>query len=416
MSKNIYRRFTRLFTICVLVCFVSGQAFADPAADFLSEGMRNLTNHQNELAISNFSEAIKLDPKSFQAYEGKGRADAAIGKFKSALSDLDEAIDLNATNARLYTYKANVLVAAGHSGQALFNLDEAIRLDPNYVAAYLERGLICEETGDYMRALADETRVIELDPTMAAAFYTRGKTYKHMEEFDKAMIEFNRAIELDPKNPFNFAQCATIQNQLGHFDEAIADCDKAISLRQTIMPIELNPMDTLLYFTRAMAYASKGDYKKAIRDLGVVITIDPKSSAAYSSRGLLQARQGDYSRGIADCEKAVEIDPKYANGYNNLAWLLAICPDAKKRDGKRALEEARKACELTRWKDALCLGTFAAAFAETGDFAGAVKWQKKSIETGLSKKAAADAQKFLKLYEAKKPYHEKKFDVLVEGQ
>ena len=35
---------------------------------------------------------------------------------------------------------------------------------------------------------------------------------------------------------------------------------------------------------------------------------------------------------------------------NGLAWLLAACPEGKYRDGKRAVELATKACELSGWR------------------------------------------------------------------
>ena len=49
--------------------------------------------------------------------------------------------------------------------------------------------------------------------------------------------------------------------------------------------------------------------------------------------------------------------------------MLATSPDAKLRNGRRAIELATRACELTKYKAAYILSTLAAAYAETGDFA-----------------------------------------------
>ena len=53
---------------------------------------------------------------------------------------------------------------------------------------------------------------------------------------------------------------------------------------------------------------------------------------------------------------------------NNLAWVLATSPDDKLRDGKRAIELATKAAEVSNYETPHVLSTLAAAYAETGDF------------------------------------------------
>ena len=75
--------------------------------------------------------------------------------------------------------------------------------------------------------------------------------------------------------------------------------------------------------------------------------------------------------------RMVPVDPR---GHRELAWILATCPVAAIRDGKRAMAEATVACELTRWKDPDCVDTLAAACAEAKDFDGAVKWETQAIE------------------------------------
>jgi hypothetical protein len=77
------------------------------------------------------------------------------------------------------------------------------------------------------------------------------------------------------------------------------------------------------------------------------------------------------------------------------------------RDGKKAVEYARKACELTDWKNPDYLATLSAAFAETADFKEAVKWQMKALQaTELEPDKAEEYRQRLKLFEEGKPYRE----------
>ena len=85
--------------------------------------------------------------------------------------------------------------------------------------------------------------------------------------------------------------------------------------------------------------------------------------------------------------------------------LLATTPNDGLRDGKRALELARAACELTNWKNPNYIDTLAAAYAETGDFEQAVNWETKALEfPDFIEKNGQAARKRLEFYRKHQPY------------
>jgi tetratricopeptide (TPR) repeat protein len=116
-------------------------------------------------------------------------------------------------------------------------------------------------------------------------------------------------------------------------------------------------------------------------------------------------RKKEYHQAVLSFEKSIEADPEYAPPLNSLAWFLATTEKKEMRDGKRAVELALKACELTEWKNARYLDTLAAANARAGEFYQAVKWQEKAVEgmKSFDHYERSGAQGRLYLYRNRKP-------------
>ncbi len=130
---------------------------------------------------------------------------------------------------------------------------------------------------------------------------------------------------------------------------------------------------------------------------------------AYYNRGRSRRYEEGtrYAEAIADYEAAVRFDTNHARAFADLAYLQAACPAPEFRNTNKAVENATKACELTNWKDYRYVSTLAAVYAEVGDFASAVKWQKEAIDLLPKDKRAnrqANYEARLKLYESRKPF------------
>jgi Flp pilus assembly protein TadD len=183
---------------------------------------------------------------------------------------------------------------------------------------------------------------------------------------------------------------------VGEVDKVISDCSEAV---------RLDPKNASPYVGRGNALSHKGEYDKALSDYNEAIRLDPKDSSAHNGRGIVWSAKGRPDKAVCDFNEAIRLDPKNAMPWNNRAWLAATCPDAKYRDGKKAVADATKACELTAWRNARTLDALAAANAEAGDLPKAIRWEKKAIGL-VSEKSTGDLRSRLELYKAHKPYRE----------
>jgi tetratricopeptide (TPR) repeat protein len=105
----------------------------------------------------------------------------------------------------------------------------------------------------------------------------------------------------------------------------------------------------------------------------------------------------------------LRLKPDWPEAHNNLAWILATHPDEKLRNGAEAVAHAQRACELTRYRVPIMVGTLAAAYAEAGSFDDAIATAQKAHEMALTKCQTELAKKnleLLNLYRSGKPYRE----------
>jgi tetratricopeptide (TPR) repeat protein len=109
----------------------------------------------------------------------------------------------------------------------------------------------------------------------------------------------------------------------------------------------------------------------------IVVGCAEMSAASYFNRGFAYSKKGQYDQAISDYNKALEINPRNHDANNGLAWLLATCPNARYRNGAKAVELAKKAVELN--PEAIYLDTLAATYAEVGKFEDAITTQEKAI-------------------------------------
>lgn len=163
------------------------------------------------------------------------------------------------------------------------------------------------------------------------------------------------------------------------------------------------PPDAATYCRRGSFYNSREEYDRAIADFSAGMQLDPQFADLFTNRGFTHDRLGRYAEAIADYEQAMRLNPKDFYAPNNLAWILATCPDGNHRDGVRSLEYAHLACELSSFAPWFCLGTLAAAYAECGVFENALNFARESLRLAPENERVGCKER-LRKYNEGKPY------------
>jgi len=318
-----------------------------------------------------------------------------------------------------YAHGQNVKDLAVQAAQALRKKDyaqaiklysDAIQLDPQNDPAYTFRGdafLLLDKRDEAIKDLSD---AIRLNPTNYLAFELRGSVYYENQEFDKTIADLTVALTAKPQEEKHFKYlrgsafkirgiCYSWQHS---YTNAIADLSEALNF-------ETN--DYEIYERRGISFYGEKEFDKAVSDFNGAIRLNPQDTVSLFNRGRIYALTGLFTNAIQDFEAAIKQDPEAFQVYNRLAWLLATCPDNHIRNGKKAVELATKACELTEWGKSSYIDSLAAAYAETDDFKKAVLYEQQAINVkGISEVDQKAFQERMALYLQGKPYREPKND------
>jgi tetratricopeptide (TPR) repeat protein len=169
----------------------------------------------------------------------------------------------------------------------------------------------------------------------------------------------------------------------------------------------LNPNDPAINQLVA-ANAPKAEVDQKLTTLAGQLEANP-TPETRAQAAMAQAVLGRYAEASQQYKLALAQKPDATEWLNNLAWLLATCPDETVRNGQDAVPLAERACALTQYKKTVYLGTLAAACAEAGRFDNAVLNARKACDTasanGETDLLAAN-QRLLALYQNHQPYHE----------
>jgi Flp pilus assembly protein TadD len=174
--------------------------------------------------------------------------------------------------------------------------------------------------------------------------------------------------------------------------------------------MRLRPDFYLIHYNLGVSLFMKQRYAEAVSPLTEALRLQGNEAEVHHLLAQSYGNIGKFDEAVRHHREALFFRPDWAVPMNNLAWLLATTEAPKIRDGAEAVRLARRACELTGYRDVSNLDTLAASFAEAGNFAEAIRMEQVTLDLGRSSKLNAaqirDFQDRLALYRKNLPYRD----------
>jgi tetratricopeptide (TPR) repeat protein len=207
-------------------------------------------------AIVDFDSCILKNPRNYNAYFYKAKAQIELNEPQKAMANLNLAIQYNPVNPIIFYYRGKLFYDAGEIDKAYDDFDSAVSLNPGLPDPLNFRGVIKAQRGKHAEALEDYNAALKINPIFATAYFNKGTSEAALASYADAIASFSKCIELDSVNVSSYMNRGNCYFMTKEYRAAIADYTKVISI---------DPSKSDAYFNRGAACQYSGD-KNACND------------------------------------------------------------------------------------------------------------------------------------------------------
>ena len=176
--------------------------FKDSAELIMNRGYIYNRDRHFQAAAADFSEVLKLRPKSGGALRARAGVYADLKDYDQAAKDYERAIDLEPELPTSYIARGNFRSQLGQDAEAIADFDRAIEIYPAAAEAYSGRAYVLLQKGNFKAAIKGFDQALKYDEKASYVLGGRASTYQILGDHDSSIRDYKQAVDLDPGEPF----------------------------------------------------------------------------------------------------------------------------------------------------------------------------------------------------------------------
>lgn len=254
-------------------------------ADLARRGSALVSRRDFAAGIPLLSKAIALSPSEPEYLYLRGNAYWANGQNDLALADFDQVIKLKQDFLPAYIPKAALLLAKGDKSAAIAELDAVASLAPKAADLRFPLGLEYQKVDHFTESIhqfdlwLDEHAVDSRKlSAYSARCLSRGlgnqELGQALSDCDSAMLNASKTL---PENSQAWAHRAVVRLRLGDYAKATSDCDHALKMM---------PKNALALYLRGVVESKTNKKTESDADLAAAEQIAPKLRERMSRVGI----------------------------------------------------------------------------------------------------------------------------------
>ncbi len=268
--------------------------------------------------------ALAVTEKNFLAHRNLGNALAKKGENDEAIRQYQEALRLKPDYPEAHNNLGNALDDKGQTDEAIRHFQEALRLKPDYPEAHNNLGIALGKEGQTDEAIRQFQEALRLEPECAGAHYNLGAAFGLKGQTEEAIRQFQEAVRLKADDAEAHYNLGNTLLEKGQTDEAV---------RQYREVLRLKPDHAAAHNNLGTALYHQGHTDEAIRQYLEALRLKPDYAAAHNNLGTALYRQGRTDEAIRQFQEALRLKPDFAGARKSLDVVLSAKAQASPPPG-----------------------------------------------------------------------------------
>ncbi len=255
-------------------------------------------------AITQYQEALKIQPSYAAAHNNLGLALQQEGKVDEAIAHFQQAAQLRSDFVEPCINLGNALLQEGRVDEAIARYEQAVQLKPDYATGHNNLGDALLQKGKVDAAVAQYEKALEIDPACAEADYSLGNILLQKGRVDEAVTHFEKALQSKPDYVKAHNNLGNALVQKGKVKEAILHYEQAQHLEPADPAVKNNLAWLLATSTEASLRNGSRAVELAQRANALVEGKDPMILRTLAAAF---AEVGRFDDAASSTRKAIEL-------------------------------------------------------------------------------------------------------------
>jgi tetratricopeptide (TPR) repeat protein len=302
--KSFSRYFFSIVALCVALFFACSESKETRVQRFLMQGNDMVEKNNDEEAIKFFEGAIALDSCFVDAWNNLGTVNYKRKNYEMAIEQYSRAIRCNPNYTQSIMNRANTYYESGEFYSALKDLEKVEKISEDTLPLHFLRGLVFTKLKRYNEAKLSFIRGLKIEPQNTELKVNMGSVYYFMGSYDSARLWLKDIVAMGANEPNAFNTLSLVEAETGNYGEALALIKKALDLK---------PSDAFYLNNRGYIYLMQNENEKALADINESITLDPYNAWAYRNKAIYFFKKSNYDEALRLLQYANKLDKTIAN-------------------------------------------------------------------------------------------------------